>query len=201
MHASGTSRYVKAANALRPVLAVRVTGGAGEQRVEVRLPAMGGPCLHAVDDKLVAVNDRPGAQGRGIGATGGLRQAISAQLATAKHVRQPPVPLLCRARGGDREAGQGVYAHAEPDRQPGACQFLHDLQVGLVRLASATDFLGIRQAEQAGPSDRLELGPREPAVPFGGGHARPQLAIGKVADETEQRGSRVVSGFPLHTRH
>ena len=162
---------------------------------------MGGPRLHAVDDELVAVSDRLGAQSSGIGATGGLRQAISAQLAAAEHVRQPPVPLLCRADGSDREAGQGVYADAETDREPRARQLFQHLQVGLVRLPAAPDFLGIRQAEKGRLGRSSGIRPAET-----GCRSRRRLRADAARhrqgrDEAEQRGSCVVSGLPFHARH
>ena len=86
---------------------------------------------------VVAVAHRPGAQRGGVGAGGGLGQAVGAEQPAAEHRGQVLGLLLLGAVGGERVAGQGVHADAEADGEPGRGELLEDLEVDLVRLVAA----------------------------------------------------------------
>ncbi len=94
-----------------------------------------------------------------------------------------------------------MHADAEPDRQPGGREFLDDLQVGFVRLAAATVLFRIRQGQQARPAKGRELRARECAVAFRGRDPRPQLRVGDVPSQAEQRGGDVVPRLPVDAGH
>ena len=102
---------------------------------------------------------------------------------------------------GQREAGQGVHADAEPDGQPGARQLLDDLEVGLVRLAGAAEPLGVGQAEQPGLAEQGELLAREPALPLGVGDGRAQLLVGQLPGQPQQLAGGVIADLTQRGRH
>ena len=132
----GTRKAVMPAGAL--------LAGAGHDGVEVGDAAVGDPGLGAGDHPVVAVPDRPGAQGGGVGAGGGLGEAVRAEQSAAEHRGQVLGLLLLGAVGGERVAGEGVHADAEADGEAGGGELLEDLEVDLVRLVAAAVFASRR---------------------------------------------------------
>ena len=96
------------------------------------------PVMHPV----VAVAHRLGAQRGGVGARGGLGEAVRAEQAAAEHRRQMRGLLLLGAVAGERVAGQRMDADAEADGEPGRGELLEDLEVDLVRLVAAATVPG-----------------------------------------------------------
>src|SRR6185312_2496937 len=148
--------------------------GAGEHRVEVRLPAVGHPGLGPVQAPAALRAGRAGAHRAGVAARVGLGQAVCPEQVAADQLRQPALALLLRAVVEQREAGQRLHRDADPDRRPAGPDLLQHLQVDLVRLAGAAVPLRERQAEQPRLAERAEHVPRE------------QLGVADLADQVEQ---------------
>src|SRR5215469_16410229 len=137
---------MEAADAARTVRAGAISRRASEQRVEVGLAAVRGPRLHAVDHEFVAVGYCPGGERGRVGSAARLRQAVGPELVAAEHVGQPALALLRRASCRNGIAGQRVHADAQADCEPRRCEFLDDLEVGLVWLTATTLLFWVGQA-------------------------------------------------------
>jgi hypothetical protein len=181
--AGGAGRDVKAADAARPLRPGRLPRGPGDEGVEVRLAGVADPGLDAVDPEAVAVGHGPGGQRGGVRPALRLGQAVGAEHLAAQQAGEPPLLLLRRARGGQRETGERVHAHAQADGQPRPRQLLHHLQVDLVGLAAAAPPLRVGQAEQPRPAQQAERLAREGPGPLRGGGGRLQLLDGQLVGE------------------
>jgi hypothetical protein len=184
--AGRAGRNVEAADAARPLRPGRLSRGAGEQGVEVGLARVADPGLDAVDPVAAVVGRGPGGQRRGVRAALWLGQAVGAEQLAAEQAGQPPLLLLRRARGGQRETGQRVHAHAQADGHPRPRQLLNDLQVDLVRLAAAAPSLRVGQAQQPRPAQQAERLAREGPGPLGRAGRGLQLLDGQLVGEVKQ---------------
>ena len=166
-----------------------VVGGAGHDGVEVRVSAVRGPGLRAVDDVVVAVADRAGAQGGRVGSGVRLGEAVGAQQLAPEHLRQPGA-LLVGAEAGQREAGQHVHGDADRDAGPDGGDLLQDLEIDLVRLARPAVLLGEGQPEQPAVAEGAEDLAREGGVGLRLGDPGDEFLGGEGAGEFDE-----VDGF------
>ena len=90
-------RPSESAGTRKQEMPLRVVGGARHHLVEVRVAAVRGPGLGAVDDVLVAVAPGPGLHRRRVGAGVRLGEAVGAEQLAAEHVGQPLLLLLLGA--------------------------------------------------------------------------------------------------------
>lgn len=104
-----------------------VVAGAGHNRVEVGLPAVGNPRFHAVDDVVVAVASGAGGHCGGVGAGVRLGEAVGAEQVAAEEVGEPPLPLFFGAVDGEGVAGEDVHANANANGSPDCSDFFKDL--------------------------------------------------------------------------
>lgn len=116
---------------------------------------MGDPGLGTVNEVSAVGRGGFALQRGSIGAGLRLGQAVRADLLAGQHARQPPRALLIGAEHQQRVARQAVHADGHRDRCPARGDLLQDLEIDLERLAAATPFLRLRQAQQSG---RAELG-------------------------------------------
>ena len=84
-----------------------LAAGAGQDGVEVGDAAVGDPRLGAGDDPVVAVPHGLGAQRGGVGAGGGLGEAVGAEQPAAEHRGQVLGLLLLGAVAGERRGRPG----------------------------------------------------------------------------------------------
>ena len=95
----------------------RLGVGAGDEHAPVGQVGHGVPHLLAVDDPLVAVAHRPGAQTGEVAAGARLAEQLAPALLAGEHRAQEAALLLVGAVGDDRRAGQ---RHEEARRQVGS---------------------------------------------------------------------------------
>ena len=160
--AGGVGRHQEARD---PVASV---AGAGHHLVEVGEAAVRRPGLGALDHPLVAVAPGGGPHRGRVGAGVRLGEAVRAEQLAAEHVRQPALPLLLGAVGGQAEAGQRVHGDADADRGPDRADLLEHLEVDLVGHPAAAVLLGVGQPQQPGPAELEEDVAREGPVGLGG---------------------------------
>ncbi len=94
-----------------------------------------------------------------------------------------------------------MHGKAKPDGEPGGRELLDHLQVGLVRLARTAELFGVRQPEQPGPAEQLELRARETPVALSGGGGWPEFIVRDLGCQLEQRAGRVVAALALGGAH
>ncbi len=163
-----------------------VDTGAGQDRVEVGDAAVRDPRLGTGDDPVLTVPYGLGAQRGGIGARGGLREAVGAQQAASEHRREVFGLLVLGAVAGDRVAGEGMDADAEPDGEPGGAELFECLEVDLVRLVPAAVGGVVGQAQESGLGEQGEDVARETARVLLLCGPRHDLPLGDVADERDE---------------
>ena len=108
----------------------RVGIGAHERHHEARLAAVGQPHLGAVDEVLVAVALRLGADRGHVAAGVGLAQRVGAADLARRHPWEQPVLLGIGAERLDQEAPHEVRVQEAADAHPAVGQLLDDLGVG-----------------------------------------------------------------------
>lgn len=131
---------------------------------------------------------RSALQARAAASEAGLRlgEAVAADGAALQHLRQPALLLLGGAEGVERVAGEGVDAGGDGDGRPARGELFENLQVDLVRLASAAVLLRVRQAEESGLAEG-----REESLGIGLGglvlvHLGRELLVGDLPGEGDE---------------
>ena len=107
--------------------------GPGQQISPVGVLAVGGPHLLPVDDELVAIEARAGAQAGQVAAGAGLAEQLAPDVLARADARQEEVFLRSRAALDDRRSSQLTAA----DRHRGTCTdqlFVDDGLVHRVRI-------------------------------------------------------------------
>ena len=127
---------------------VRSRVGLYQQRKATAFDAVGDPGLGAVDDVVVAIAPRRGADALQVRAGVGLRQRQAAAHLAAGELRQPCILLLRGAEFLDRQRQHQVRVENPRDRHPVARDAHDDLGVGPCRQSEPTVFRRDRRAEQ-----------------------------------------------------